>query len=128
MGPIAMQALSEAHDTASSESRPLTRGVRCTDHIDPFQCSISAVFTNPARWPTAVHDRAELHDTSFNQASLTPGSCGVGWIDHLDPFQRSTRGMPPCGVDRDPTAMHAVRDVHDTPNKRASEPAGIATG
>jgi len=67
-GAIAMQALSDAHGTWLCAS-----GVRCTDHVDPFQCSTSTTFSSPVGLsgnasPTDVHERGELHDTSLNMA------------------------------------------------------------
>jgi hypothetical protein len=53
---------------------------------------------------------------------LAPAGLGVGWIDHLRPFQRSTNGgseqgsRPQSGTAvQDPTAVHPLVEVHETP-------------
>jgi hypothetical protein len=52
------------------------------------------------------------------------------WIDHLVPFQRSTSApaiSEPKGK-KNPTAVHAIADVHDTPIRWLGEPSGRKLG
>src|SRR5215467_5646422 len=65
-------------------------------------------------FPTVVHADGEVQATE-NRAAPPCGGLGVAWVCQLLPFHRSTsvlRGVP-GGVP--PTAVHADRDVHDTP-------------
>jgi hypothetical protein len=59
-----------------------------------------------------------MQDTPKSQF-LVPASEGVGTTDQVLPFQDSTRGCtsPPLFL-KYPTAVHEVRETHDTPSKR----------
>jgi hypothetical protein len=65
--------------------------------------------------PTAAHAVFELHATPLREREAN-GEVG-GWIDHLDPFQRSASSIasPPESRKDSPTATHAVLEVHETP-------------
>jgi hypothetical protein len=55
---------------------------------------------------------------------------GVGWISQPEPFQRcaSASKLPGLGWEN-PTAVHALARVQDTPNRPpASAPAGVGVG
>ena len=95
-----MQAVSDAHDTDFREAylAPAGEGTRWSDQLPPFQ----PIASGPSEDPTAVQAVNDAHDTPA--ARMPP--LGVGWTDHLLPFQRSTSP---------PTAVQAVGDAHDTP-------------
>jgi hypothetical protein len=65
-----------------------------------------------------MHSAGPAQDTAASAAPL-PG-LGVCWIAHRRPSQRSAS----VATSVDPTAVQADADVHDTPAKRAIEPAG----
>jgi hypothetical protein len=79
-----------------------------------------------------VHACGELHDTAVR---LLNAGLGVRWITHLVPFQRSARVdtlsgrcAPGAKIDEDPTAVHAFRELHDTPARvlDVSDAAAVA--
>ena len=86
----------------------------------PFQCCTRAPMTVA---PTAVQPLRGPQETALNvllelTALLSTGMTGVGWTDQLRPFQRSAKAVsPPIAPPVYPTAVHAVRDAHDTPLK-----------
>jgi hypothetical protein len=65
-----------------------------------------------------MHTVGEEHDTADKELALAPLGTGVDLIDQLLPFQASATGAwaPELFSER-PTAMHAVDDVHETPNR-----------
>jgi hypothetical protein len=69
--------------------------------------------------PTAVHDRADVHDTAESWPPAAPLGFGLGWTDHVLPSQRSARVSctPEFEVSTLPTAVHASAEVHDTPDR-----------
>ena len=70
----------------------------------------------------AVHD---AHDTPWRTLNK-PVGLGVLWIVQLVPFQRSARGTFEPLVATNPTAVHAVPAVHDTPfTPLSGTPAGL---
>jgi hypothetical protein len=80
-----------------------------TVHRDPFQPSAKGAGVPLLSYdPTAMQTRTEGHDTPL---SPLPAGRGARWIDHCEPFQRSTNA--PSGPD--PTAVHVRLDTHDTP-------------
>ena len=64
--------------------------------------------------PTATQNFLDVHDTPFSVLYFAPLGAGVGWIDQVEPFQRSASGALCPPTDVVPTAVHAVADVHDT--------------
>lgn len=90
------------------------------DHLAPVQRSTSA-FPCPL-CPTAMHALADVHDT----LPKPPPTAGVRWIDHRLPFHRSTRVFigpgPPKDFPSPPTAVQALAEVHDTPDRKPSCP------
>ncbi len=87
--PTAVHATAEAHETPLKKlgSPPLGRGVRCSNHREPFQRSINGRCKRPVPAdPTAKHAVGDAHDTALSDAL----GLGVGSIVHRDPFRRST--------------------------------------
>src|SRR6202035_2490116 len=67
-------------------------------------------------FPTAVHALAELHDTPLSALVRAAFGLGVVWIDQLVPFQPSaTVAALAASEPEDPTAVHALAELHDTP-------------
>jgi len=62
----------------------------------------------------------ELHDTSDSQVCRAPVGLGVVWIFQDVPFHASAN-VPLRSL---PTAVHAVADVHDTPDS-TENPGGL---
>lgn len=77
--------------------------------------------------PTAVQDRGDAHETSNRRLLVAPARRGVRWTTQLMPFHRSASGTPaPTASVKYPTAVHAVGDVHDTPERTLSvAPTGL---
>jgi hypothetical protein len=85
-----------------------------------------------------VHPLVDVHATPVSW--LPPAGLALRWIDHFLPFQRSTsprleHGALLCGseqpgpVCQDPTAVHALPTVHETPlNPVKIAPAGLGVG
>jgi hypothetical protein len=99
----------DEHETAS-RSLPLVPAgwrIRCALHRWPFHRSATDVLV--ARLPTAVHRRLVEHETPFSGPEPP-----IVWRIHVVPFQRHAIG-PTAGSC--PTAMQALRDVHDTPDR-----------
>ena len=110
--PTAKQLFALGHDTLDNvlKSAP-GLGLFTIDHVAPFQRSMSvkvfvpspeppATLSSP---PTAKQLVAVAHDTLDRKSSLRMyGGCsarlGLGTIDHLAPFQRSTRVWTGGGV------------------------------
>jgi hypothetical protein len=103
-----------AHEIASSDPAP--RGIRCTDHLPPFQRSARVELL---KLPTASHDRALGHATAPSDTSLRVSSRPSS-IDQVDPFQRSISGESPAQHPLAaqwmvPTATQLRPDAQDTP-------------
>ena len=64
--------------------------------------------------PTAVQAVVDGHDTRVSVVDM-PLGFGVVWIDQLVPFHRSANVALSL---MDPTAVHAVVVVHDTPLRK----------
>ena len=55
-----------------------------------------------------------------------PFGFGVGWMDQVVPFQASASVDEDAGLFELPTAVHAVEDVHETPDSElAAAPLGL---
>jgi hypothetical protein len=63
----------------------------------------------------------DVHDTRYRLKNATPWGLGVVWIDQLVPFHCSA-SVPVLEL---PTAVHAVLDVHDTPESGAPDGLGV---
>jgi hypothetical protein len=65
-----------------------------------------------------MHAVGEEHETADRELALAPLGIGVDLIDQVDPFQASATGTcaPELFSER-PTAMHAVDEAHETPNR-----------
>src|SRR5215469_14769549 len=71
-----------------------------------------------------MQNLADEHDTALNCPAVVP----LPWIRHLNPPQRSTSVCTPAASMKNPTAVHALTDVQETPSRIANlEPAGTAT-
>ena len=64
---------------------------------------------------------ADPHDTAESTGDLPRFGFGVGWIDQLDPFQASA-SVPALEL---PTAVQALDEVHDTPDRYAPFGLGV---
>ena len=126
--PTAVQADEDEHETLFRKAPcdPDGFGVDLTVHVVPFHCSASVT---PAKAPelsvvpTAVQAEDEVHDTEVRMGDR-PG-LGVDWMLHAAPSHRSA-SVPRL---EPPTAVHAVEDVHDTPEKPLPcAPAGFGVG
>jgi hypothetical protein len=78
-----------------------------------------------------VQALAELHDTPDSSLSTgEPSGLGVVWIAQLLPFQASANvtglGRTPSALPWLPMAVHALAELHDTPDSRLDgAPAGL---
>ena len=128
--PIAMQVVGDGHDTDASavSAKPVGLGLVCIDHLVRvlLSASVRRVPALLVRLPTATQVFVEVHDTAPNPPPFAPAGFRESSIDQLAPFQRSTTAtrLPPR-LRNDPTAVHAVLDMHDTPlSPPALAPAG----
>ena len=74
-----------------------------------------------------MHARGDVQRTPASSLEIAPLGLPVCWMDHFVPFQRSANVAdgPLLGC-QSPTAVHAMRDTHETPFKNASAaPAGV---
>ena len=99
------------------------------DQLLPSHDSASGLEPLMLAEPAAMHDVALAQDTANRTLPVDPVGLGLGTSDHADPFHDSTRvrrveGTPP---EAEPTAMHAVELVQDTPS-RLLEAAGPGFG
>ena len=133
--PIAVHTVSDVHATALSElfHAPAGFGVGSIAQVVPSQRSTSVASSpEPVEGdPTAVQALMDVHDTPLSRLLGAPAWLGVGWIDQLVPFQRSTRDRPAGRLDQVenvPTAVQALAEVHDTPlSELPMSSAGSAT-
>lgn len=133
ISPTAVQTFANRHETPFNGAAhsalwhpTLPFGPRI-DQLEPFHCSViqapDSVVLPEAEWePTATHADLDVHETllsvswSSHAVHMQPVHrfgvlCRVQWV----PFHRSasvTWPLPPLSYD--PTAVHAVVDVHDT--------------
>ena len=114
--PTALQAVADVHDTplSSIEEAPLTVGTVWIPQVVPFQRSANATVPVPFELPTAVQAVADVHETPSRLEVLAPVGFCVVWIVHVAPFQRSAKVLVALPLDEDPTAVHAVAEMHDT--------------
>jgi hypothetical protein len=114
-----MQSRLDAHETPSSASAFPRTGTRSSDQDEPFHRSASGSGLEflPYDTPTATHVLVEGHDTDDSHPDQT-GEPGVGVCsgDHVEPFQRSTKGTGSFVTERSskPTATQSCLDAHDT--------------
>jgi hypothetical protein len=121
--PTALQTRGDVHETPFKELHEEVFGTGSArfDHREPFQRSANATMvvmrcTRTETDPTAMQSRPEVQNTSLN----VPPALWSGCIDHREPFQRSVRSSVRGGTylltrySLDPTARHAVAEVHDT--------------
>jgi hypothetical protein len=96
-------------------------GVLWIAHLSPFKRSASVTVAPPLvksldRYPAAVQAVLDVHDTPPNWLFVAPAGLRVLWIAQLSPFRRSANvTVVPGLMVKDPTAVHAVVDAHDTP-------------
>lgn len=114
-----MHAVGDVPDTAVSsldrDRRPGV-GIGVTCQLEPSQRSAKAIDL-PAvvsSDPTATQLVAEGHDTPAKLQSMEVTGFALRSIDHPLPFHRSTGGGELKFVTPDPTAVHAVAEVHET--------------
>jgi hypothetical protein len=105
--PTAVHAEADVHETAF---RPPPLGVVWIVQVLPSQRC-----TPPD--PRAVHAVADVHETAFRLPP--PPEVGVIWIVQVLPSQSSASvpKLPKGLAVQSPTAVHAVADAHDTPDK-----------
>ena len=131
--PTAVQSLSDVQETPLS--LPPSKGLGATDQVVPSQDSMrgvacACVFV----WekPTAVHAAAVAQETPCR--TLTAGSgLGLGTMDQVVPFHDSTMVFtttlpPPFLLREEPTAVHAVGEVQETPRRTLAEGSGLGLG
>jgi hypothetical protein len=71
-----------------------------------------------SEYPTAVHARADVHDTPRRASLPWVLELGVGWMTQALPFHRSASVRSTLlPVSCSPAAVHAEADVHDTAAK-----------
>ncbi|MFL5859704.1 MAG: hypothetical protein ACJ780_02850 [Solirubrobacteraceae bacterium] len=136
--PTAVQALADVQDTPLRESFSAVLGARWIDQLRPFQRSTSAELplqqsaADQDDDPTAMHALADVHDTPPREVSIVSprlGVGGVGWTDQLLPFQRSANVTSwPALLRKDPTAVQALPDTHDTAESCPVGKPGTETG
>jgi len=65
-----------------------------------------------------VQSAAEVHDTPFRKLAAAVAGWTACWIDRLDPFQPiATLTSARPWVTKYPDAVHAVAEVHETPDR-----------
>ena len=123
--PTAVHADADEHETLFRKAPcdPDGFGVDFTVHFVPFHCSASVT---PAPElsvvPTALQAEDDAHDTESRMGD-GPG-LGVDSMLHAVPFHCSA-SVPRA---EDPTATHALEDVHDTPERKLDcAPDGFGT-
>jgi hypothetical protein len=70
---------------------------------------------------------SDVHDTPVRAAGVAAAGLGVARSFQLRPFQRSDNvwGADANDVEKTPTAMHALLDVHDTPPSMPNGDLGV---
>jgi hypothetical protein len=117
--PTAVHTCAETQETLLSRSNGWAAGrlgLGTTLQAVPFQDSMRVFWTVWLDWkpPTAVHACAEAQDTLSRMLTADAGpALGLGTTVHLVPFQVSTNVRPRRLWN--PTAVHAVGPVQDTP-------------
>jgi hypothetical protein len=103
-----VHAADDVHETALRP--PPTLGVVWIVQVTPSQrCTLPD--------PRAVHAVGDVHETAFKLPP--PPEEGVVWIVQVLPSQYSANvpALPNGLASQSPTAVHAVEDAHDTPDK-----------
>src|SRR5215469_5368808 len=100
--------------------------------LAPFQRSASVRARPLLSWekPTAVHPRAEEHDTSSSSATGAPAGFWVGVMVHRVPVQNSASvAWLLLPVLNSPTATQSRPETHETPvSSEPPVPAGRGLG
>ena len=80
--------------------------------------------------PTALQAAATVHDTADRLLSGDPAGLAVGSTVHFVPFQASAKVISrPSLFPYSPTAVQAVAEVHDTPDRESPvSPDGLLVG
>jgi hypothetical protein len=89
-----MQNDAETHDTLARELwLTAGSGVRCTAQAVPFHDSASVRLLTLLLWkyPTAVQDVSEPHDTLTRVLGTAPAGLGVAWTAHAPPSDDTAR-------------------------------------
>jgi hypothetical protein len=119
MDPTPVHAVVDVHDTPRSTPSvaPLGVGIVWINQRTPSHRSANGKLVPVllSDDPTALHAVVDAHDTPQSTLSVAPVGAGIGWIDQPTPSHRSTNGaVVPALSTKDPTAVQAVVDVHDT--------------
>jgi hypothetical protein len=81
------------------------------------------LFAKPA---TVVQAVRMGHEIALPLMSYVPGRLGVGWTLHSVPSHRSAIvDVGPENADRNPTAVHAEGEEHETPPREPPVPGGV---
>ena len=93
---------------------PAASGVDCSVQVVPFQLSAIVMNGSPGRlkFPTALQDVPDAHETAVSALLSAPGTSGVDGISQVLPFQVSTRVDEPL-TSSPPAAVHAVGEVQE---------------
>jgi hypothetical protein len=117
--------LVDRHDTAFSwlKAKPMGLGVGWIDQALPFQASASVVLPEPFELlPTAVQALVVGQETPDRLVSVAPVGLGLGRMAQEAPFQDSVSEA----WSDEPTAMHELDDLHETPKISESDaPDGV---
>lgn len=131
--PTAVQLVGAVHVTPERLlfCAPAGAGVVWIFQLVPFQRSANAV-SRPLllKCPVAVQAVPEAHDTPERMLSPIAVGLGVGWVVHLEPFQRSANGTDTklLLLLEAPTAVQDAVEVHDTPARELLMGAGFGVG
>jgi hypothetical protein len=129
--PTATQLEVLAHATPFSELNvaPPGLGLGTIDQLVPSQCStnvVAGVLTLACELPTAKQLVVLGHATPFRRLIAAPAGLGLGTIDQLVPFHRSTNVVVAPLASELPTAKQLVGLVHAT--SESVDPVVAATG
>jgi hypothetical protein len=119
VSPTALQTEVEGHETAARllDGYGGGLGESWIVQFTPFQRSTTDGWLPlgvSSSHPTAVHARADTHDTPLKNPPRSSGGFGTAWIDQPRPVQRSAATIPPFPPGPDPTAIQPLADQHDT--------------
>jgi hypothetical protein len=64
-----------------------------------------------------VHSDAEVHDTADSELSFVPFGLEACSFVHFFPFQASANVKVSTPYAYSPTAMHALAEIHETPDR-----------
>ncbi len=115
---------------------PTGVGVGRMVHVVPFHVSANVQLVVPislafvVEKPTAVHAVVDVQDTPVRELLVAPVTLGVVCAVQVVPFHTSANVRPVLLVFvEEPTAVHAVVDVQDTPVRELLvAPAGAGVG